>query len=110
MWSAAEAHPDDIDPDEYVDWIVVGDVLKHAHACVKARLSAEVVWEWHFVHAEWPLGKQEGCQDKMAWKETGPGGWFSLKQSIYNSIYIIKNRQFAVYITRFLGLKCNIWA
>ena len=51
MCSECVAHPDDIDPDEDVDWVVVRDVLEHAHAGVEACLSADVVGQWHFVHA-----------------------------------------------------------
>ena len=100
MWIEAEAHPDDIDPDKDVDWIVVWDVLKHAHAWVEAWLSAEVFGEWHFVHAEWPLGKNKMVVRTMAWRDwrgwflyvKWPVGWFSLKQPIYNYICNIKNK------------------
>ena len=52
------SYPDHVNPDQHVDWVVVGNVLEHAHVGVEARLSGELLWQGQLVQAHRPLGQK----------------------------------------------------
>lgn len=54
----ASTYSHDKDPDEDVDWVVVRNVLEHAHGGIEARLSGDLLRQRQLVHAQGSLRKQ----------------------------------------------------
>lgn len=48
-------YPDDIDPDEDVNRIIVWDVLEHAHVGIKSRFSVRLIRYRDFVDTQGTL-------------------------------------------------------
>lgn len=49
-WDGVLPHPDHINTDQNIDWIIMWNVLEHAHIWVKPGLSGDLLRQWQFVH------------------------------------------------------------